>query len=80
MAEKEWKVPIAIGDAPGLRKIIRGPRDALNFMKRHWPCPGGWLYKLARRRCHASLAGAMPPDKSRKAFIAAMIEADLMFV
>lgn len=80
MQKMEWKVPIAVGGGHGTHEILRGPGDALRFMRRNWPEKHGLFYKMAESRCRESLADAIPPDGSRLPFVAAMIEADIMFV
>jgi hypothetical protein len=75
-----WKVGIVVDDGFGSRTMIKNSFDALGYLDGRWPIDRGIFRSAARRHCNASLNGKIPPDASRKPFIAALIEADLDFI
>ncbi|KQV84448.1 hypothetical protein ASC90_02765 [Rhizobium sp. Root1220] len=78
MVGEGWKVNVAVGDTQQF--LIGCPKDALEFLDRHWPCDGGPLHSRARLKCQASDMRLTSEDSSRLPFLAALIEAQIPFV
>lgn len=60
--------------------FVAGPREALGVIEETWPCSPGPLWAAARRQCYRSLQKDGEADRSRMPFIAAAIEAQIVFV
>ncbi len=74
-----WKCTVAISCPDGWR-VVEGPRQALRLLDREWPGLQGNQYWAAKRACYSALAQTLPVDASRKMFLAAAIESDILFI
>jgi hypothetical protein len=72
-----WKKPISIDLDTGERMVLRSPQDALYALVSDWPVNGGVHQQRAIDFCRAWLAGRMPAETVRQAFILAALEAGL---
>ncbi|WP_245423916.1 MULTISPECIES: DUF982 domain-containing protein [unclassified Rhizobium] len=70
-----WKKPISIDLDTGERLVLRSPQDALYALVSDWPVNGGVHQQRAIEFCRAWLAGRMPAETVRQAFILAALEA-----
>ncbi|WP_245304188.1 DUF982 domain-containing protein [Rhizobium aethiopicum] len=70
-----WKKPISIDLDTGERLVLRSPQDALYALISDWPVNGGVHQQRAIDFCRAWLAGRMPAETVRQAFILAALEA-----
>ncbi|WP_245293718.1 DUF982 domain-containing protein [Rhizobium bangladeshense] len=70
-----WKKPISIDLDTGERLVLRSPQDALFALVSDWPVNGGVHQQRAIDFCRAWLAGRMPAETVRQAFILAALEA-----
>ncbi|MBA5804251.1 DUF982 domain-containing protein [Rhizobium sp. WYCCWR 11290] len=70
-----WKKPISIDLDTGERMVLRSPQDALYTLVSDWPVKGGVHQQRAIDFCRAWLAGRMPAETVRQAFILAALEA-----
>ncbi|MBX5225660.1 DUF982 domain-containing protein [Rhizobium sp. NLR9b] len=70
-----WKKPISIELDTGERLVLRSPQDALYALVSDWPINGGVHQQRAIDFCRAWLAGRMPAETVRQAFILAALEA-----
>ncbi|WP_311043893.1 DUF982 domain-containing protein [Rhizobium binae] len=70
-----WKKPISIDLDTGERLVLRSPQDALYALVSDWPINGGVHQQRAIDFCRAWLAGRMPAETVRQAFILAALEA-----
>ncbi|NNU48264.1 DUF982 domain-containing protein [Rhizobium sp. WYCCWR 11279] len=70
-----WKKPISIDLDTGERMVLRSPQDALYTLISDWPVKGGVHQQRAIDFCRAWLAGRMPAETVRQAFILAALEA-----
>ncbi|WP_313140147.1 DUF982 domain-containing protein [Rhizobium croatiense] len=70
-----WKKPISIDLDTGERLVLRSPQDALYALVSDWPVNGGVHQQRAIDFCRAWLAGRMPAETVRQAFILAALEA-----
>ncbi|WP_222282755.1 DUF982 domain-containing protein [Rhizobium leguminosarum] len=70
-----WKKTISIDLDTGERLILRSPQDALYALVSDWPVNGGVHQQRAIDFCRAWLAGRMPAETVRQAFILAALEA-----
>ncbi|PDT07628.1 hypothetical protein CO655_26205 [Rhizobium sp. M1] len=59
----------------GERLVLRSPQDALYALVSDWPVNGGVHQQRAIEFCRAWLAGRMPAETVRQAFILAALEA-----
>ncbi|NEK33466.1 DUF982 domain-containing protein [Rhizobium leguminosarum] len=59
----------------GERLVLRSPQDALYALVSDWPVNGGVHQQRAIDFCRAWLAGRMPAETVRQAFILAALEA-----
>jgi len=57
--------------------VLRSPQDALYALVSDWPVNGGVHQQRAIDFCRAWLAGRMPAETVRQAFILAALEAGL---
>lgn len=79
MNSQVWKVPVRVL-IDGAWMVLRGPNDALAFIGKRWPCREGNLCQRAKSTCYRSFRKSADPDESRLAFVAAAVEADLLFI
>ncbi|QND13650.1 DUF982 domain-containing protein [Rhizobium leguminosarum bv. trifolii] len=70
-----WENPISIDLDSGERLVLRSPQDALYALVSDWPVKGGVHQQRAVDFCRAWLAGRMPAETVRQAFILAALEA-----
>ncbi|WP_246700681.1 DUF982 domain-containing protein [Rhizobium sp. PEPV16] len=70
-----WETPISIDLDTGERLVLRSPQDALYALVSDWPVNGGVHQQRAIDFCRAWLAGRMPAETVRQAFILAALEA-----
>ncbi|MBB4477889.1 DUF982 domain-containing protein [Rhizobium etli] len=70
-----WTKPISIDLDTGERLVLRSPQDALYALVSDWPVNGGVHQQRAIDFCRAWLAGRMPAETVRQAFILAALEA-----
>ncbi|RWY85146.1 DUF982 domain-containing protein [Rhizobium leguminosarum] len=70
-----WENPILIDLDSGERLVLRSPQDALYALVSDWPVKGGVHQQRAVDFCRAWLAGRMPAETVRQAFILAALEA-----
>ncbi|MGO6684851.1 DUF982 domain-containing protein [Rhizobium leguminosarum] len=70
-----WENPISIDLDSGERLVLRSPQDALYALVSDWPVNGGVHQQRAIDFCRAWLAGRMPAETVRQAFILAALEA-----
>ncbi|TBC73620.1 DUF982 domain-containing protein [Rhizobium leguminosarum] len=70
-----WGTPISIDLDTGERLVLRSPQDALYALVSDWPVNGGVHQQRAIDFCRAWLAGRMPAETVRQAFILAALEA-----
>ncbi|WP_222336154.1 DUF982 domain-containing protein [Rhizobium leguminosarum] len=70
-----WKKTISIDLDTGERLVLRSPQDALYALVSDWPVNGGVHQQRAIDFCRAWLAGRMPAETVRQAFILAALEA-----
>ncbi|WP_342588082.1 DUF982 domain-containing protein [Rhizobium esperanzae] len=70
-----WKKSISIELDTGERLVLRSPQDALYALVSDWPINGGVHQQRAIDFCRAWLAGRMPAETVRQAFILAALEA-----
>lgn len=79
MSGQVWKIPVRVL-VDGTWTAIRGPKDALSFIGKRWPCREGSLCQRAKSTCYRCFRKTADPDDSRRAFVAAAVEADLVFI
>ncbi|WP_027684056.1 DUF982 domain-containing protein [Rhizobium leguminosarum] len=70
-----WENPISIDLDSGERLVLRSQQDALYALVSDWPVKGGVHQQRAIDFCRAWLAGRMPAETVRQAFILAALEA-----
>ncbi|MDR9781393.1 DUF982 domain-containing protein [Rhizobium redzepovicii] len=70
-----WKKTISIDLDAGERLVLRSPQDALYALVSDWPIHDGVHQQRAIDFCRAWLAGRMPAETVRQAFILAALEA-----
>ncbi|MBX5166953.1 DUF982 domain-containing protein [Rhizobium sp. NZLR1] len=70
-----WGKPISIDLEIGERLVLRSPQDALYALVSDWPIHGGVHQQRTIDFCRAWLAGRMPAETVRQAFILAALEA-----
>ena len=77
MDAKIWSSPVKFETGIGNFRIVGSPEEAADVLLNHWPFDGGEKHLLARKACLDALAGLVPADLSRKAFIEACDEAGM---
>ncbi|EJC76635.1 Protein of unknown function (DUF982) [Rhizobium leguminosarum bv. trifolii WSM2012] len=70
-----WTKAISINLDTGERLVLRSPQDALYALVSDWPMNGGVHQQRAMDFCRAWLAGRMPAETVRQAFVLAALEA-----
>jgi len=73
-----WSSPVRVRIGYGFPETIRGPREALEYLKWRWPVREGACYINALRDCAAGLQRKIPLDRVREAFVLASIEAKML--
>lgn len=77
MAMKIWSRPVKFEIGAGQFRVVASCEEASDFLLNHWPTEGGDKHLLARRACLDALAGSLPADHARRAFIEACEEAGM---
>ena len=73
-----WASPVRVQIGYGFPETIRGPRQALEYLKWRWPVREGIHYINALRDCAAALQKTIPIDRVRESFVLASIEARML--
>jgi len=73
-----WSEPVRVRVGYGFTEIIRGPREALEYLNWRWPVRYGDYYAKAVNECAACLQRRVPLDEVRETFILASIEAKML--
>lgn len=73
-----WGSPVRVRIGYGFPETIRGPREALEYLKWRWPVREGTYYINALRDCAAGLQRKLPLDRVRETFVLASIEAEML--
>ena len=73
-----WSSPVRVRIGYGFPEPVRGPREALEYLKWRWPVRHGLHYFEALKQCAAGLQNAMPLEKVRETFVLASIEAKML--
>ncbi len=77
MDPKNWSSPVKFETGIGTFRIVGTPEEASAVLLNHWPVAGGDKHLLARRACLDAVAGSIPAELARKAFIEACDEAGI---
>lgn len=70
-----WSATVDIDFVSTGRQEVRGPFEALILLTDHWPYRQGIRFVRARSACRGALAGYMPLEEARVAFVVAVDEA-----
>ncbi len=73
-----WAEPVRVRVGYGFPEIIKGPQQALEYLKWRWPVRDGVYYVEALKECAASLQRQIPLDRVRETFVLASIEAKML--
>ncbi len=73
-----WSSPVRVRIGYGFPETIRGPREALEYLKWRWPVRDGDNYINALSDCAACLQQKMSADRVRESFVLASIEASML--
>jgi hypothetical protein len=76
--EFHWKSPVRVRVGYGFPEIIRGPREALDYLTCRWPVRDGTYYLQALKDCAAFLQRQAHLESVRETFILASIEARML--
>ncbi|WJR67005.1 DUF982 domain-containing protein [Neorhizobium sp. CSC1952] len=76
--EALWSAPVRVRVGYGFPETIRGPREALEYLKWRWPVREGTYYIKALKECAACLQRRLPLEKVRETFVLASIEAKML--
>ena len=74
-----WDFPVRVQTTRGDWVAIASPDAVVKFIDAQWPIDQGPLCKRARLICDDILETDSPSKESRRAFIAALIEAHCMY-
>ncbi len=73
-----WSQPVRVRVGYGFQETIRGPREALEYLKWRWPVRDGVYYLKALKECAESLQRQVSLDTVRETFVLASIEAKML--
>lgn len=73
-----WNLPIRVELEAGFFDVVAGPRDALDCLTSDWPVWVGVHRRRAIEFCRATLAGKLPSENARQAFLLAAFEAGVL--
>ncbi|MEQ1409342.1 DUF982 domain-containing protein [Neorhizobium sp. Rsf11] len=73
-----WSSPVRVRVGYGFPEVVRGPREALEYLKWRWPVREGTYYLRALKECAAGLQRRLPLEKVRETFVLASIEARML--
>ena len=73
-----WSSPVRVRVGYGSPEMIRGPREALDYLNWRWPIREGTYYLKALKECAAGLQRKIPLEKVRETFVLASIEAKML--
>ncbi|SFB42573.1 Protein of unknown function [Rhizobium sp. NFR07] len=76
--QTQWSEPVRVRVGYGFPETIRGPKEALEYLKWRWPVREGQHYANALKECAASLQRQIPIERVRETFVLASIEARML--
>ena len=76
--QTQWSEPVRVRVGYGFPETIRGPKEALEYLKWRWPVREGQHYSNALEECAASLQRQIPIERVRETFVLASIEARML--
>ena len=74
-----WQKPISVQLQNGTERQFLGAYDALDFLENEWPIRKGRHYQNTISLCRAALNRSVSPEVARESFMAACIEAGLVW-
>jgi hypothetical protein len=74
-----WHQPITVKLQNAIEHRFTGAYDALDFLENEWPIRRGRHYDSAKGLCRAALNRTVATEVAREAFIAACLEAGLLW-
>jgi len=78
MAHALFDHPVFLKLQDGEAYEARGPRDAAEYLERHWPAERAAHYRRARILCHAASDALIEPETARVALIDAALRAGIL--
>jgi hypothetical protein len=76
--ELNWSSPVRVRVGYGFPETIRGPREALEYLKWRWPVRDGIYYVKALQDCALVLQRQIPIESVRETFVLASQEAKML--
>ncbi len=77
-SDVRWISAVRVRIGYGFPELVRGPREALGYLKFRWPAVDGNDCRAAKQACADALLDLVSPDAAREAFIKACVEAKML--